>query len=186
MKKDWIPIMIQTGKLKMKFTNLINHYLIVLCLFLPIIFTFFSLFQKYVLNSSTGVKSPKELVIATLPFGLIAIIFYFIQKNKLKFKTIETSMPIEKVKDIIEMTAKQHEWHTEIMDEKIIIVKTHTKWTSGSSGEQITIIFDNSRIMINSICDPNKGASVISMGNSMGRNKNNINTLIRNIKTANS
>ena len=182
MKKDWIPIMIQTGKLKMKFTDLISHYLIVLFLFLPMIFTLFSLFQKYILDSYTGVRSPEELIRATFPFGLIAIIFFFIQKNRLKFKSIETNLSIEKIKDVIEMTAKQLEWYPEIIDEKIIIAKTHPKWTSGSWGEQITIIFDNSRIMINSICDPDKKASVVSMG----RNKKNINTLIKNIKTASS
>ncbi len=130
----------------------------------------------------TGVKSPEEMIRATSPFALIALFFFFIQKNRLKFKSVKTNLPVDRIKEIVEKTAKQLEWCIEIVDEKIIIAKTHPKWWTGSWGEQITIIFDNSRIMINSVCDPAKHASVVSMG----RNKKNINTLITNIKITSS
>lgn len=180
MKKEWIPIMISTGKLKMKFIDLLTHYIVVLFFLIPITLNLFNYFQKHVLHNYKGVRSPEEMFIATLPFGIIAIGMYFVQNNRLKFKSVESNLSTDKLKEIIEQTAKELEWHTEIAYNKIIIAKTSPKWWTGSWGEQITIIFDNSRIMINSICDPDKKASIVSMG----RNKKNINTLIENIKNA--
>ncbi len=66
------------------------------------------------------------------------------------------------------------------MDEKIIIAKTHPSIFSGSWGEQITILFDDDRILINSICDPDKKSSVVSMG----RNKKNVSKLLEEINQA--
>ncbi len=182
MKKEWIPLMIKTGKLKMKFTHLLTHYMIALFLLLPLSFSLFSHIQKYVLLNYEGVRSPEEMLGVTLPFGFIAVIFYFIQKNRLKFKTVETNLSKEKFKEIIEQTAEELEWRPLIIDDKIIIAKTFPRWWTGSWGEQITIIFDKSQIMINSICDPDKTSSVVSMG----RNRRNVNKLIENIKNASS
>lgn len=180
MEKERIRLMIETKKLKLKFSDLLTHYLIVLFLLIPFVLTLFSFVQKYILHNYKGVRSPKEMFFGTLPFGIVAIVFFFIQRNKLKFKIVETNLSKEKVKEIIEQTAKELEWYPEVINEKIIIAKTHPKWWTGSWGEQITIIFDKSRIMINSICDPSRKASVASMG----RNRMNVNTLIQNIKTA--
>ena len=174
--------MIETEKLKMKFTDLLTHYLIVFYLMIPLSMNLFSYFQKYILHNYKGVRSPEEMFRATLPIGFIAVIFYFIQKNKLKFKSVETKLSKEKLKEIIEQTAKELEWHPKIIDDKLIIAKTYPKWWTGSWGEQITIIIDQSRIMINSICDPDKRVSIVSMG----RNRQNMNKLIDNIKTASS
>jgi hypothetical protein len=181
MKKEWIQLMIENETLKLKFTDLLIHYSIVLFLLFPFVLTLFSFVQKYILHNYKGVRSPEEMFLATLPFGIIAIAFYFIQRNKLKFKTVETNLSKEKIKEIIEKTAKELEWYPLIINERIIIAKTHPKWWTGSWGEQITIVFDKSRLMINSICDPDKKTSVVSMG----RNRKNVNTLIENIKIAN-
>ena len=62
------------------------------------------------------------------------------------------------------------------------MAKTHPSFSSGSWGEQITILFDNRTILVNSICDLDKKNSVVSMG----RNKQNENTLINEIKKADS
>jgi hypothetical protein len=180
MKKEWISLMIETKKLKLKLSDLFTHYLIVFFLFIPFLLTLYSFIEKYLLNNYTGVRSPEEMFIGTSPLTIVAIIFFFIQRNKLKFKVVATKLPKERIKEIIELTAKELEWHLEIVNAKIIIAKTHPKWTSGSWGEQITIIFDKSSIMINSICDPDKKSSVVSFG----RNKKNVNKLIENIKSA--
>jgi hypothetical protein len=180
MEKEWIPLMIRTERLKLKLGDLLTHYLIVFFLFIPFALTLLSFIQKYILHNYTGVRSPEEMLIGTSPFTLAAILFFFIQKDRLKFKTVEINLSNEKVKEIIENTSKELEWNLEIINDKIIIAKTNPKWWTGSWGEQITIIFDKSRLMINSICDPDKKSSVVSMG----RNKKNVNTFIKNIKTA--
>lgn len=180
MEKEQIRLMIETEKLKLKFTDLLTHYLIVLFLLIPLALTLFGFVQKYILYNYEGARSPEEMFFGTLPFGIASIVFFFIQRNRLKFKTVETNLSKEKIKEIIEQTAEELEWHPEIINEKIIIMKTHPKWWTGSWGEQITIIFNKSSIMINSICDPDKRSSVVSMG----RNRKNVNVLIEKIETA--
>lgn len=181
MKKEWIPLMAKTGKLKMELTDLLTHYLIVFFLVMPLALNVFYFIQKHVFHNYQGLRNPEETFIMTLSFGLIAVLFYFIQNNRLKFNIIETNLSTENIRTVIKQTAQDLEWHLEINNDKLVIARTHPKWWTGSWGEQITIIIDNPRIMINSICDPNKNTSVVSMG----RNKKNINSLIDNIKSAN-
>ena len=98
----------------------------------------------------------------------------------MKFKVIQTNLSKEKLLEIIKETGNELEWRTEKKTNDYFINVTNPKWCSGSWGERITIIIDNNRILINSICDPDKKSSVISAG----RNKKNVNTLIQNIKKA--
>jgi hypothetical protein len=82
---------------------------------------------------------------------------------------------------VIGKTANELGWKSRINRGDLIIKSTNPSWLSGSWGEQVTIILDDNRLLINSICDPNKKASIISIG----RNKKNINRLIENVKSAN-
>ncbi|MFV5699647.1 hypothetical protein ACM55H_14870 [Flavobacterium sp. ZT3R17] len=182
MKKEWVPIMIRTGKLKMKFMDLLTHYMIVIFLLIPFVLNIYSFIQKHILHNYNGVRSPEEMFKVTLPFAIVAGVFYVIQKNRLKLITIETDLSKDKVEEIIEQIVKELKWYPEIINKEILIFKTYPNWNTGSWGEQITIIFDNSKILVNSICDPEKKASIVSMG----RNKENINTLIEKFKTASS
>jgi hypothetical protein len=67
-----------------------------------------------------------------------------------------------------------------IKTKDLFVAKTNPKWWTGSWGEMITILIDNDKVMINSICDPELRASVFSVG----RNRKNVNRLIGNIITA--
>ncbi len=180
MKQERILSMIETKKLKLKFTDLLTHYLIVLVCLIPLLLTLYSFLEKYLFHNYTGVRSPEEMLVGTSIFGLIGFAFFFIQRRKLTFKIIETNLSKEKLTEIINKTTKDLEWHTETANEQIIVAKTHPKWWTGSWGERITIVFDKSSVMINSICDPSKKASVTSFG----RNRKNVNRLIENIVAA--
>jgi len=48
----------------------------------------------------------------------------------------------------------------------------------GSWGEQVTLIFSGKKILINSICDPDKKSSIVSYGN----NKRNVENILEEIK----
>ncbi len=182
MKKEWIPIMIETGQLKLKLLELLTHYMIVIFLSIPFLMSLYSIIQKHFLDNYTGVRNPEEMIVATSPFGILAIFFFFIQRNRLKFKSVETKMSKDKIKEVIEMTAKQLDWNPVIIDSRLVVAKTHPHLLTGSWGEQITIIIEKNKIMINSICDPDKMSSVVSFG----RNRKNIRTFIENIKNASS
>lgn len=60
------------------------------------------------------------------------------------------------------------------------IANTNPGFFSGSWGEQITVLFYQDSVFVNSICDPNKRSSVISWG----RNSENEDTLIDKINEA--
>ncbi|WP_136668314.1 hypothetical protein [Flavobacterium sp. H122] len=86
-------------------------------------------------------------------------------------------MTREELDPIIEKVAKELEWTSYVVNKKMIIAKTHPNFFSGSWGEQITILFDKNQVLVNSICDPDKRSSVVSMG----RNTKNMNRLIEEI-----
>ncbi|WP_124642924.1 hypothetical protein [Amniculibacterium aquaticum] len=112
--------------------------------------------------------------------GIVCALLYFMQKKKLKFKTIKINNSKEKILECIEKVAEKLKWYPEEITDEYIIAKTRPSFFSGSWGEEITIVFDGNKILINSICDPDKQSSVVSMG----RNKKNVNILINEIKNA--
>jgi hypothetical protein len=180
MKKDWINEMRKTERLKLSFNGFMTHYLIVLFLFIPLILVAFDFFRLNILDSYNGVRTPQEMFRVSIPFGAMGILFFFIQYNRLRFKVVETVLSREKLQEIIFKTAKELEWFPVTNTTDLIVSKTNPKWWTGSWGEQITIIFDKDKVLINSICDPDRKSSVVSVG----RNKRNVNKLIDNIKNA--
>ncbi|MEZ4926165.1 MAG: hypothetical protein R3A50_07810 [Saprospiraceae bacterium] len=180
MKLEWIDEMRKTRRLKLSFTGYLTHYLIVLLLFIPFILVLFDFFRFYVLGSYDGVRTLQELLRATLPFAAIGVLFSFIQYRRLRFQIIETVLPREELREVIIKTAEELEWLPVINRADIILSKTNPSWWTGSWGEQITILFDKDKLLINSICDPEKKASVLSFG----RNKRNVTKLAENIENA--
>jgi hypothetical protein len=93
---------------------------------------------------------------------VLAVFFYYLQTKRLKFKVINIHVDEDKFKDAAQKTAKELDWKVIEKTGDIIIAKSRISWKSW--GELITIIRDNERILINSICDPDKWPSVISYG----------------------
>ena len=89
-------------------------------------------------------------------------------------------MTREELDKIINQVATELKWTIFSTNKRIVEAKTFPSFFSGSWGEQITILFDNKRVLVNSICDIDKQSSVVSMG----RNKKNINRLIKEIENA--
>lgn len=178
MTNDQIQYSIETGELKLGNWDKFTHYGIVGFLFIiPAMFIFFHTKDYF-----QGISRPfreGEIWFMIIP-SILGLLFYRLQKNRLKFKQIETKLTREEIDQIIEKIANELEWITFVKNKKIIISKTFPGFFSGSWGEQITILFDKNRILVNSICDPDKRSSVVSMG----RNKKNMNRLIEEIKKA--
>lgn len=169
----------KTERVKLSFWDSFTHYFIVLFLFLPLIFSLIDL-VKFSLNGFSGVRTPQELFLVNLPFAFIGILFYYIQYNRLKFKVLTIDLPNDIIQNLIKNTAQELEWRPEINTKYFKTYKTYPKLITGSWGEKITIIIDNDRIMINSICDPEKRASVVSVG----RNRKNMKVLIDKLNIA--
>ena len=176
MNKEWIEIMKQTKRLKLNRWQILDHYFIVIFILIIPIFTLFSLFEIYVTDSYDGVRTANELISTSFPWLIPAIVFYFLQKRRLRFREVKVEYSDQEFQGAIERTAKEYEWKIELNNKKIFRAYRPWNWT-GSWGEMITIIKDTDRLLLNSICDPNKTSSVASFG----WNKRNIDTFLKNL-----
>lgn len=178
MTNEQIRYSIETGELKLGNWNKFTHYGIVGFPFcIPALFIFFHL-QSYFQGTPIPFREA-EIWFIIVP-SILGLLFYRLQRSRLKFKSIDTNLTRAKLDPIIKKVAKELEWTLYVVNKKIIIAKTHPSFFSGSWGEQITILFDKNRILVNSICDPDKRSSVVSMG----RNKQNMNKLLEEIRKA--
>jgi hypothetical protein len=178
MTEEQIEYSINNGELKLNNWDKFTHYGIVgFLLIIPVMFVFFHT-RDFIQGTHRQLKEG-EIWFMIVP-SLLSFLFYRLQKERLKFESIETNLTREKLDLIIEKVAIKFEWHKYIDNEKVVVAKTFPSFFSGSWGEQITILFDKNKILVNSICDPDKSSSVVSMG----RNKKHIKTLVEEIKKA--
>ncbi len=167
-----------TNKLSLSFWDKLSHFGIVVYLFLfPVLLAFFHL--KDLVNGKPGSVKEGEIYFFIIP-TTIGILFYKLQSEALKFKEVYTTLSRQELAHIIEQVGTELKWHPVRKSDSIFIAKTHPSFFSGSWGEQVTILFDKNRILVNSICDPDKKSSVVSMG----RNKKNVTQLIEAIEAA--
>ncbi len=159
----------------MTFWDKETHYgITVYLLIIPLTLLFFA-GKDLILENKTEIKP--ELFYVTFFLTGLSVISYVVQKRRLKFKSIKTQLTRDQLINIIKETADKLKWTPHYIDEQVIVLKTHPSFWSGSWGEQITIIMDSDRILINSICDPDRRSSVFSNG----RNSQNIETLTARI-----
>jgi hypothetical protein len=160
---------LKSGYLELPLKNKLTHYSIV----------FFTGFIALVFTLVFCTKPNIELGLYTLVSGTLSFVFYTLQRNRLKMTSIDTDLSNSDVYKIIEKTARELEWYPTIIQKDIFTGETHPNiFKVGSWGEQITILIQDSKIFINSICDTNKQTSVVSYG----RNKRNVQTFIDNLK----
>jgi|SRR5687768_6891881 len=168
----------KTGQVQLSTGEKFGHYgIVIYILIIPvtmILFTIKDLFTKGSANFRT------EFIWVLLIAGGVSYLFYRLQKTRLKLTKVETNLTRQEIEKLVEDTAEELKWYPHLIEDEIIIAKTHPGFWSGSWGEQITIIFDSGRIWINSICDPGSMSSVTSNG----RNDKNINTLKERVYAA--
>jgi hypothetical protein len=175
MGKKNIEQMLLSKKIKLSVIQTIWHFSIVPFLLIVPLITIWNII-KYYSGSYEGVRALPELLTG---FILIipTIIFYFIQKNRLRFREFHIDHNVDDFNKALVKTARELQWQFENLEENF--TRAHRKWNWTSSwGEMITIIRDDKKILINSICDPDAiFISVISYG----WNAKNIKTFISNL-----
>lgn len=142
---------------------------------LPLIFIGYGVYQKIQYEYLPIIKQ-NEISFILVPV-VIAALFFYIQKNRLKFVEIKTTKDKSEIDKIIKNTAKKLKWNIVFENPKAIIFKTNPSVLSGSWGEKITILKDNKTVLVNSICDPDAKSSITSNG----RNRQNEKTIINEI-----
>lgn len=178
MTEEQRQLSLQTNKLTLTFWDKVSHFGIVgFLIFIPLMFIFFHL--KDAINGTPKSLKDGEIYFLIIP-TLLGLLFYKLQSDRLKFKEVHTTLSRKELADIIEKVGTELKWYPQEISDDIVVAKTHPSFFSGSWGEQITILFDTNKVLVNSICDPDKKSSVVSMG----RNKKNINKLVEEIETA--
>ncbi len=160
MTQAQIQQMKNTGILILTKGQTFWHYSIISFLLIVPIMTTIDVFKYYVTHTYIS-KQPIDFMFGYI-WILPSLIFYFIQKNRLKFKTIDLSVDNNTFHEAVEQTAKELEWNIKQMTHVVVIAKSGFSWRSW--GEQITILHDKDKILFNSICDPDNRPSVASFG----------------------
>jgi hypothetical protein len=169
---------LQTNELQLSHGNKLSHYgIVVFSLFVSSLSPIIHLI-KYIQGEGSSFISG-EIWIIIIPF-ILCILFYWLQKSRLKFEIVDTRLTHAALISLIEVVSEKLEWQKVSSSSEAFIAKTNPSFFSGSWGEQITILFDKDRILINSICDLDKRSSLVSFG----RNKRNVNTLKESIEQA--
>ncbi|MFD0748802.1 hypothetical protein ACFQZS_01525 [Mucilaginibacter calamicampi] len=109
---------------------------------------------------------------------LLMCLAYRLQKNILKFYSVHTALDRKQLIKVISDVSKKLEWITMESNKNVYVAKTFPGFFSGSWGEQITILFFEDKLLVNSICDPDKKSSIVSFG----RNRNNVQTLLKELE----
>ena len=176
MTSQSIQKMKDTQTLVLTKGQLFWHYCILIFFLIPPIMTTIDVFKYYVTHTYRGVRTIGEMATWNYWPLLFAIVFYFVQKKRLKFKVINIRVNTDTFIQIAQETAKELEW--EILERKsnLLVAKSGFNWRSW--GELITIINDKDRILFNSICDPDNRPSIASWG----MNKVNLKTFEQNIR----
>lgn len=150
---------VQKGELSLGFWDSLTHYMI--CIFILIITISF-----FATRISDGEQLSFDLeTVATLIIpSAISALFYLWQKHKLKFIKINTSLSLEKIKEILELISKEQNWYIDKSTKNIFIARSQPGFNLRSWGEQITVLHEKGIVYVNSICDPEKRSSIISGG----------------------
>ncbi len=179
MKKDIYDKSIKTGELQLVgiWANLTHYGIVGFVLIVPTMLLCFHLIDY--LQHKPSFYQKDELRYIVIP-PILAGILYLIQKARLKFSIVKTSLNHTQLKQILIELAETCKWVfiSNTPDSSIAI--TNPGFFSGSWGEQITILFYQDTVYVNSICDPNKHSSLVSWG----RNRKNEQTFINKIKEA--
>jgi hypothetical protein len=158
-------------------SNLAHFGLVGFLLFMSSMILFFHLIDFF--EGKTNSFKDGEIWMIVIPLILSPIV-YWIQKRRLKFRVIETKLSHVQLKELLIEVAEKLKWEFISTSNNVYIARTNPGFFSGSWGEQISVLFYQNSVFVNSICDPNKRPSVVSLG----RNSENENTLIDKINEA--
>ena len=171
MKKESKDIIKENEYLELSNYQTLSHFSIFFFLLIAPLFFGYSMFKNY-----EGGETVKEFISISWFWILLAIVFYFIQKRRLRFREVEISYTNEEFEQTLKLTSKKYKWRVELNDEDFLVAY---RAMAGDvlSGEMITIIKGSNKLFLNSICDPTKRNSLISFG----WNEKNIETFISNL-----
>jgi hypothetical protein len=165
MTKEIYHKSIETGEFQLVgfWVNFTHFGLVIYLLFMPLMVLFFHLIDFF--QNNPNFFQEGEIWIIVIP-PILAALFYWLQKRRLKFCVVKTVLNQVQLKEILISVSKQLNWILGSGTANVYTATTNPGFFSGSWGEQITVLFYEDSVFINSICDPNKKSSVVSWGRS--------------------
>lgn len=150
-----------------KFTHFeLSFYLILISIF----FVVFYFLGDAGITSIGRMKPLITYLITGIPFT-IAVLFYVWRYNQLDFHVIKLECSEEDVIKAIEQTSHKLNWTKRKQGKNNYVATTSPEsMMSFNWGEEITIVWNEEVVLINSICNPNSSSALFSMG----RNAKNI------------
>ena len=137
---------IKNGYLKLNFFKYFTHYRTT---FILVVLSMIFLWTH--LSGSTDFQHNIGLQLLGLVCSMVAVTSFLYQRNRLKFHSIKTSLPILEIDEVIMKVKAQLKWVYFVESEDVFVVKTNVFPEIG--GEKITIITNPGEVLINSICD---------------------------------
>lgn len=116
---------------------------------------------------SKGVFEIKVLTTIGLFFSIPAAIFYAIQKNKLEFIKIKTSINQNEFKELVKEISNEYKWPIHSQTGHEFTLKTNPGFINQAWGQHVTIKLTTDGILFNSIFDTNKGTWLIPFGSNI-------------------
>ncbi|WP_257667407.1 hypothetical protein [Parapedobacter tibetensis] len=172
-------IVVNPERISLTKKQLLWHYSVPFFFLIVPLANLWSIIQHYVFDDYKGVVEPKDLLLISVIFIFVAILLFFLQRNRLKFKEFRTYFTDSSFDKALSKTSGDLKWI--VLEKKRNYVRAYRDWSwSGSWGELITIKKDKGRVLINSICNPD--AMFIS-AISYGWNKKNVRTFIDNLSS---
>lgn len=175
MTESQINYSFDTKRLPYTFWQKLKHfYPAIMLVLIPLSFS-----VLYLRNYFNKLPAANGLIFTgvMLLLFIVGIILFIRQINRLKFKSIKCTITKNELEVIVKKVADELEWNIDAKHGRFIIASNAPGFFSGSYGEQITILYGNNQVLVNSVCDPNKTTSVVSMG----RNNKNERRLLEEI-----
>jgi hypothetical protein len=152
-------------KVRLELMDGIIHYSLAIYFGLPVVF-----FIGYYISGKLGlfeISSSIDISVVVIPVIVlipISLAFYFIQRGKLQFQLIQSSIGIEESKQLIREIAKEQKWGIRLFKDNVYTIKTNPGFVNQSWGQHITIEIVKEGLLVNSIFDTSKGSWLITFG----------------------
>jgi len=167
----------KTKRLNLTLSQALIHYGFVLFLLFIAGLSSKSLVEIYITDTYTGFRTGANLLTSAIAFLLLAILFAQIQYRRLGFKEFVVIYTDEQFQEAVQRTTKGLGWRVENNSKTFFRAYRPWNWT-GIRGEMLTIIKDNDKFLINSICDPDNWSSIATYG----MNRKNIKIFLKNLE----
>jgi hypothetical protein len=160
MSNEQIEKSIKTGYLQISFDRKLGHYLPVHVFTSIVIITL--LFPALV-NKSQHELNKSSMYFLDIIFLMVAGVFYFYQRKKLKFQVIEIELKREIINEIIKNIGSKLDWEFKLINEKLMYAeRIHKFKILWPMTDRIAIIFKENSVLVNSVTYYTNGQTAYS------------------------